>query len=213
MHYIQQNWKGTERFPQANLSLWQKLPTGPYHALPDSKNQSLDLNLHHLFSQVGTQFLQIFTHNTQKGCNPNRQVPKGITVLVFHIRRHEEVESYSLHRPGGSREGKSLKRANMLKHCFQRQLKTSRAVNRKATGSTRRKLAPSESNFSLSWASYAWKGFNKVGELNIQTTYIWRNDKSDQETLTRIFKNKNIMQTCKTNNVLVREEGKHAGWS
>lgn len=99
----------------------------------------------------------------------------------------------------------------MLKHCFQRQLKTSRAVNRKATGSTRRKLAPSESNFSLSWASYAWKGFNKVGELNIQMTYIWRNDKSDQETLTRIFKNKNIMQTGKTINVLVHEEGLACG--
>lgn len=138
--------------------------------------------------------------------------PKASLYLCFTLRGMMK-QSYSPHRPGGSREGKSWKRANMLKHCFQRQLKTSRAVNRKATGSTRRKLAPSESNFSLSWASYAWKGFNKVGELNIQTTYIWRNDKSDQETLTRIFKNKNIMQTCKTNNVLVREEGRHAGRS
>lgn len=138
--------------------------------------------------------------------------PKASLYLCFTLRGMMK-QSYSPHRPGGSREGKSWKRANMLKHCFQRQLKTSRAVNRKATGSTRRKLAPSESNFSLSWASYAWKGFNKVGELNIQTTYIWRNDKSDQETLTRIFKNKTIMQTCKTNNVLVREEGRHAGRS
>ena len=138
--------------------------------------------------------------------------PKASLYLCFTLGGMMK-QSYSPHRPGGSREGKSWKSANTLKHCFQRHLKTSRAVNRKATGSTRRKLAPSESNFSLSWASYAWKGFNKVGELKIQTTYIWRNDKSDQETLTRIFKNKNITQTCKTNNVLVHEEGRHAGWS
>ena len=62
-------------------------------------------------------------------------------------------------------------------------------------------------NFSLSWASYAWRGFNKIGKLNIQMTDIWRNNENYQETLTRIFKNKDIMQTPKTNDFLPMREG------
>lgn len=72
-----------------------------YHTFLTLKNRGLDLNLNRLSSQVGTQFLQIFVYNTEKGCNPNCQVPSGITVLVFHVRRHGEVERYPLHRPGG----------------------------------------------------------------------------------------------------------------
>ena len=60
--------------------------------------------------------MQIFTHNTQKGCDANFQVPKGFTVLVFHIRRHDEAELLppQTRREQGGEELKKGKHAQAL---------------------------------------------------------------------------------------------------
>lgn len=155
---------------------------------------------------MGTQFLQIFVYNTQKGCNPNCQVPNGITELVFHVRKHGEVESYPLHRPGGIENRQTGSCMAFKGNSKQAELWTEKPQVPQGISWHHQK-----GNFSLSWASYAWRGFNKLGKLNIQMTDIWRNNENYQETLTRIFKNKDIMSTPKTNKLTFCPWGREAG--